>query len=149
MRRKRTRESMAFIGANTKLKAVRLMDVCLIPRRLLEQIKPKEWPPEAFYSLGAAITQAGLLYGWVDGESAIRGFLWANINPLDMRLHVHVLSVDREYQGKGIMADAVELCKLVAKASRLRGIVAWTRGPKAFSRMGFNATGEVKCVMET
>lgn len=139
---------MTFIGQNTQLKAVRLMDVCLIPRRLVDQIKLRDWPVERFYALAGAISDAGLVYGWVDEKSLVRGFLWANVNPLDMRLHVHLLSVDREYQGRGILSDAVDLCKAIAVNLKLGGIVAWTRGANAFKRLGFEPTGEQKCVME-
>jgi GNAT superfamily N-acetyltransferase len=122
------------------------MDVCLIPRRLLEQVKLRDWPVERFYALNGAITQTGLLYGWVDNESIVRGFLWANISPLDCCLHVHLLSVDRDYQGKGVMQDSVDLCTAIADQFKLCGIVAWTRGARAFQRLGFESTGEQKCV---
>lgn len=145
-----TRNSVTanFTGARTGLKAVRLMDLCLIPRRLLEQIKLREWPVERFYALSGPISQGGMVHGWVDSESLVRGFMWSNVSPLDMMLHVHLLSVDREYQRRGILADAVDLCREIARFNKLTGIVAWTRGARAVSRLGFSATGEQKCVME-
>lgn len=148
MKRRRPKSMTNYTGKNTGLKAVRLLDVCLIPRRLVEQIKLRDWPVERFYMLSGPITAIGLVYGWVDKESLIRGFLWGNANPLDMHLHVHLLSVDREFQGKGIMADAVELCRRIVAENKLLGITAWTRAARAFTRLGFVPTGEQKCVME-
>lgn len=139
---------MIFVGNNTKLKAVRIMDVCLIPRHLVDQIKLRDWPTERFYTLSGAIAGAGLVYAWVDEKSLVRGFLWANVSPLDMNLHVHLMSVDKEYQGKGVLKDGVDLCRAIATALKLNGIVAWTRGVNAFRKLGFTPTGEQKCVME-
>ncbi len=73
----------------------------LIPRYLFEQVKGAEYKVDRLYQFGPLLLASPLtfFYVLVDKESKkVKGVLWAEINPLDEQIKVHVFTVDKEYQ---------------------------------------------------
>ncbi|ACL05665.1 GNAT family N-acetyltransferase [Desulfatibacillum aliphaticivorans] len=132
-------------GKGTGLRYIPVPDFSLVPRRLIEQVKPRQCSPDQLYSLGPMICKnpfnlLGVFAPMDQGSPAfgqIKGFLWASINPLDRKIHVHILSVDPEYQGKGIIEEAGNILEKIRARQKLKGIVFKTTRPKAMEKMGF------------
>jgi hypothetical protein len=125
----------------TGLKYESINDVRLIPRYLLEQIKPKTFDPDRFYTLGPAITKNPLLsLGVFTKDDFVKGFMWAAINPLTEQLLVHVLSIDKEYQSKGVLGEVRGILKRIVKQRNLKGATFGTRAPRAFEKFGYKRT---------
>lgn len=132
----------------TGLKFVPISDADLIPRRLVEQIEPREWDVDTFYQMGPVIMRnpcviAGL---FVDGEFTIQGFLLANYNPLDSWLFITALSVSPEHQRRGITHEVKGLLWKFVEKYKLRGIRFLTVMPEKFKSAG--ATESAFKVME-
>ncbi len=127
----------------TQLKYVKVKDLSIIPRHLFEQVKPREFDPDQLYAWGPIILQNPLnLFGaFIDKEMTIRGILWSSFNPLDQKLHVHILSVDKEYFGRGILKEAEGILKKNKKKLNAKGIRFSTSRPKAFEKyFGYKKT---------
>lgn len=125
--------------SGTGLKFTRIKDFGLVPRRLVEDVKPKDCDPDALYAWGPAICAdpRTLLGVFADRESLVRGFLWATVNPLDRRIHVQMLSVDREFRGRGIVKEAKGILDRVKSETGAVGLVFRTVRPELFTGLGF------------
>ncbi|MBI9073778.1 MAG: GNAT family N-acetyltransferase [Desulfatibacillum sp.] len=136
------------IGAKargTGLRYIPVSDFSLVPRRLVEQVKPRQCSPERLFRLGPMICRNPFnllgVFAPMDPASPafgqIMGFLWATINPLDQKIHVHMLSVDKEFQGKGIVEEAKNILEKIRSRQKLSGIVFRTTRPRALEKVGF------------
>jgi ribosomal protein S18 acetylase RimI-like enzyme len=132
----------------TGLKYIPITDFHLIPPRLLEQVKPKNFDTEMIYAFSQHITSSpfNILGVFVDKDKIIRGFLWASINPLDKRLHAYILSVDPEYQNKGVGEEATNILKKLKEKYDLVCIEVKTTRPKALEKLGYKRSKQI--VME-
>ena len=127
----------------------------LIPRYLIEQVKPIGGvKPEKLYQLGPAICKSpfNILGVFVPMDEKAedfghaKGFLWAMVNPLTEKIDVHMLSIDKEYQGRGIIKEAKNIIEKIIAKSALRGMTFRTVIPEAFEKAGF-VESEIK-IME-
>ena len=127
------------------LKYIPINDFNLIPRYLIDQVKPKDWETDRLYKFGPTITASPftLLGVFVDNDSMVQGFMWSTVNPLDEKIHTHILSVSKEYQRKGIAGEARNILKKTQKKLNLKGILFQTTRHKAFERLGWENTGMV------
>ena len=123
----------------TGLKFTRVRDFGLIPRRLIEEVKPRECDPEAIYAWGPSICAdpRTILGVFADREALVRGFLWATLNPLDRRIHVQILSVDEEFRGRGIVREAKGILDRVKGETGAVGLTFRTQRPELFTGLGF------------
>jgi hypothetical protein len=62
----------------------------------------------------------------------IVGVLWAEINPLNETLFGSVCSVDKEYQGNGILDDVNEVLEKIKEAEGLKKIQMLTSRPEVY-----------------
>jgi len=127
----------------------------LIPRYLIEQVEPIGGvKPEKLYKFGPAICKSpfNILGVFVpmneDDEEYgnVKGFMWAGINPLTEKIDVHMLSIDKEYRGRGIIKEAKNIIEKIIAKSALRGMTFRTVIPEAFEKAGF-VESEIK-IME-
>ena len=131
----------------TELKWVPIQgdQIGMVPRHLLEQMKPRDWDVDRFYKLAALIKASpfNVMGLFLDKTEVVQGFMWGSVNPLDERFHVHVLSVDPAYQGKGIIGEAKGIINRVKKEAGLKSLVFSTIYPEKFERWGFKRSQSV------
>jgi GNAT superfamily N-acetyltransferase len=122
----------------TGLKFVRVSDVRLIPARLVEQVQDRRWDAERFYALAPVIAASPymVLGVFADAGFGVQGFLWATVDPLEKALHVNVLSVDKKYQGRGVLHEARGILEKLKKSVDADKITWTTTRPAAFARLG-------------
>jgi len=124
----------------TGLKYIPIFDFFLIPRYLIEQVEPLEFEVDRLYAMSREITAnpMNILGAFANENHEVKGFLWANVNPLNNTIYVHILSVDKEYQGRGIIGEATNILrKLIAQHGLKEKIVFRTVKPEAFKRWGY------------
>ena len=135
----------------TGLRFIPVNDFSLIPRGLVEQIKPREYNVERLYELGPEICRNPLnilgVFAPMD-ESApdhgvVKGFLWAGVNPLDEKIHVYALSLARDRQGRGIMNEARNILEKIRVGKGLKGITFSTTRPRAFEKLGISRSPSI------
>lgn len=129
--------------AKDQLKFVRILDVNLIPRYLLEQLDSMDAPQiDRFYQLGPVITRNPLNYLFVlaDANHKIKGCGWARINPIEALWFVEFLSIDKEYQAGDLsnIEKAVDfLLSLPTGPELKKKIKMATKHPKVFEKAGW------------
>lgn len=123
----------------TQLTFKPISDPALIPPYLVEQMKGREFEVEQFYKVVPLMMRSPfVIFGaFVNMEKEIKGFLLGDVNPLDMWLHIAMLSIDKQYYRKGIIPETLGILKHVVKNNELKGIVMVTTRPKAFEIAGF------------
>jgi len=125
------------------LKYVPINDFSLLPRPLVEQIKPKLPDVDRFYNVlrafssGKSFWITNFLGVFADHEHVIKGFMWLTLNPITMELHANMLSVDPTYQSKGILAEAKNIAQKLMKEVHAEKLTISTRAPKVFERNGW------------
>ena len=126
----------------TELKWVRTTDINLVPRYLVDQIKNKDWDTDKFYSVMQKAAKASSVFLGVfcDASMIVHGFMVGNVNPITNKLFIYCLSASKEYQNKGILSEAVNICKKFKKDKGLAGIIMNTTRENAMARAGFKKT---------
>lgn len=129
----------------TGLKYIPIDDFFLIPPYLVKQIEGRDYEVGRLYELAGGIRDVpgNTLGVWVDGQHVIKGFMWAGLNPLTMRLVVYALSVDPAYQGRGIVGEAKRILDKIVAEYGLRGLSFSTTKPEIFKGIGAVANGLV------
>jgi len=139
----------------TGLRWIPQTSFALIPRYLIEQVEPIGGvKPEKLYEFGPAICKSPFntlgVFVPMDERSSdfgqAKGFLWATVNPLTEKIDVHMLSIDKEYRGRGIIKEAKNIIEKIISKSALRGVAFRTVIPEAFKKAGF-VESEIK-IME-
>ena len=141
---------MAHNKKGTGLRWIPQESFALIPRYLIEQIKPGI-KSEKLYQFDTMICQSpfNILGVFVpmnkDDEEYgnVKGFMWASINPLTGKIDVQMLSVDKKYFGRGIVGEAKNILEKIQTKHGLKGIVFKTTRPKAFEKYGFKRSETV------
>lgn len=108
-----------------------------IPSYLFEQVKGADFKIDRIYQFGPLLLASPLtfFYALVNKEtSVIKGILWAEINPLSENLAIHILSVDKEYQGNGTLDKALDFVRVIQKEQNLQKIQITTICPKTYER---------------
>ena len=139
----------------TGLRWIPQTSFALIPRYLIEQVEPIGGvKPEKLYEFGPAICKSPFntlgVFVPMDERSSdfgqAKGFLWATVNPLTEKIDVHMLSIDKEYRGRGIIKEAKNIIEKIKAQNNLTGIVFKTTRPEGFEKVGFTKSDQV--VME-
>jgi len=131
----------------SELTPLRIYDLRIVPRKLLEQVKGLEWNIDRVYALSENICSnpTNLIYVLYDEEKIIHGLIWAQVNILNENLYVLVLSVDEEYQGaNGAAIDAAALLlNSIRQEANLKKIIWTTTRPKAYEKHGFKRSKKI------
>ena len=136
----------------TGLRWIPQTSFALIPRYLIEQVGTID--PEKLYSFGPRIGGSPLTILGVfvpmdekaEDFGQAKGFLWASINPLVDKIEAHMLSVDEEYRGRGIIKEAKNILEKIKAQQNLMGLVFKTTRPGGFEKAGFTKSDQI--VME-
>lgn len=130
----------------TNLTFIPINDPLLIPEYLVEQMKDREFEVEKFYQvMPLMMKNPFLIFGaFANRNDEVKGFLLGAVSPLDKWLYVNMLSIDKEYQGKGIIKESLGILKKVVKAHELNGIHMSSTRPMAFEKEGFIRSKSIK-----
>jgi len=126
----------------TGLRYTPVNDAALLPRYLIEQIKPAVPDIDRLYNVLKAASSSESFWSinfigvFADHEHIIKGFMWFTLNPITRVLHCHMLSVDKEYQNRGILSEAKNIGKKLMREVGAAKLTLATRSPKAFERVG-------------
>lgn len=118
----------------------------LVPPYLVEQIKGREFEVEKFYEVMPAMMNSPfVIFGvFANQDDDPKGFLLGSVSPMDEWLHVQMFSIDKEYQGKGAIKEALGILKKVVVNNGLKGIYMATTRPKAFAKLGFTESNQTR-----
>lgn len=128
-----------------ELKFIRVFDMNLIPRKLMQQVKNQDLNVDLLYSAGEQITgnPFSLLYAIADKESRIVGALWATVAPLENTIWVQILSVDKDYQNKSIIPGAMDFVKRVRDELSVKLVKCVTTRPRALEKYGMKRSRNI------
>lgn len=123
----------------------------LIPQELFTQVKGADYDIGRLYQLGPLLLASPLTYFYVlvNSSSAIKGLLWAEINPLNNTLNIHAFSADKEYQqktkGHSTALDiTLEFLRKIQKEEKLDSrIEIVTLRPKAYEKAGWKTSKKI------
>ncbi len=118
------------------LKVVKINDINLVPRYLLDQVKGRQWQTDQLIPYLDKATNLNL-YVLVDGKSIIKGVLLFQPNYIENNIEVIILSVDRQYQFNGIIPNTLEFLRKAKEHYKLKTIKIRTNRPNAFEKHGF------------
>ncbi len=129
-------------------------DFSLLPRPLVEQIKPKLPDVDRFYNVLRALSSGQSFWAvnylgvFADHEHVIKGFMWLTLNPITYVLHINMLSVDNAYQNKGILGEAKNLAQKLMKEVHAEKLTISTRAPRVFAKYGLKPSSVVAMELE-
>lgn len=118
----------------------RIYDADLIPREYVEQVRENDWNLERFYTFMplALQSQTTFLYVLLNEKNIIKGYLWFEVDILNMSLYVNTLSIDEDLQGDGKALDiAIAFVKDMANALQIKKVLWETDRPAYFLKKGF------------
>lgn len=126
-----------------KFKFVKLKIPNLIPYKLIENVKGREFTPEEFYAYqNEQISNPyNLLYALIDEESLIQGFIWVIQERMPKVLFVNTFSISKEYWNKGkAMPKVSEFLTRLMKEHNVTKIGWSTVNEKFFRKHGFSSS---------
>jgi hypothetical protein len=127
------------------LKFIRVFDMNLIPRKLMQQVKNQDLNIDLLYSVGNQVTgnPFTLLYAISDKESRIVGVFWATVTPIENTIWGQILSVDRERQDKTIIPSAIDFLKKIRDELGLKLVKCVTTRPRALEKYGMKRSRNI------
>lgn len=130
----------------TNLRFVKVNDINLIPRRLFEQVKPREYDVDKLYEWAPVLfsNPLNLLGAFIDQDQSVQGVMWSSFNPISNAITCHILSVEKPYYGKGILTEADGILKKFKKKLGAAKIVFTTTRPRPFEKiLGYSRSDTV------
>ena len=114
----------------------------LIPRKLIEQTPRGN--AEQFYSYlkDAGKFANAFLYGIIDNEHEIKGYIWYQVNMMDMSMFINTLSICDEWKHTDKLSKIVELIKQEASDMNIHKIYFLTDKPTLYEKFGMCKTKE-------
>ena len=126
----------------TGLKYIPIQNFHLIPRYLFEQIEPLSFDIDRVYQMSDALCQNpfNILGVFADKENIVKGFMWAAYSVLDNKIGVHVLSIDAEFQGRGIVSESLGIMRKIQESLNAKGIKFQTTQKDKFASVAGKIT---------
>jgi hypothetical protein len=130
------------------LRIVEPINVLLIPKELIEEVKGRTFTLDQFYRYQTIQIEnknsGNFLYILVDKSHKIKGFLWAEINGMDGSLFINTFSVAKEYWGKGkAIPFVVEFLKELKKKVGAPRVFWISTNEKFFLKKGFKKSKNI------
>ena len=122
------------------MKWMRLYVPSLIPQKYVEQVKGRDYSVKEFFDFQMINNDnpCNLLFGYIDEDNHVKGYLWAQLNALDGTLFVNTLSVDKELWGNGDMIDrSIELLDKVQVKTEAKKVLWCSVNKRFFLKKGF------------
>lgn len=130
----------------TNLKFVKIHSLDQVPRYLFDQIRDRDFDIDRLYKWAPVFLKnpVNLFGAFIDKSESVKGIMWTSFNPITNKLMVHILSIDREYQGKGILKEVDGILKKLMKNVDAEAVTGSTIRPMGFERtMGFKKSKTV------
>jgi hypothetical protein len=137
-----------------ELRWIRVFTPIHIPKKYVENIKPRRYSVEDFYKYqdmvcltktgdGFTLNPLSHLYVLANKDNETKGFLWFVIDPLTKDLIVQSYSVDRDYWGKGAVEKLATHIKEIRKKANLNKIFWITDFPNHSKKYGFKPSNSI------
>lgn len=138
-----------------ELRWVRIFTPIHIPKYLVEQIRDRDYTIEDFYKFqelncvtitkeGPTLNPLNHLYILCNEDNLTKGFMWFTVDALTKDICLQVLSVDKDYWGKGKAVEKVaNFIKEVKRKGKLNKVYWITNYPKHSERNGFKRSKSV------
>jgi len=129
-----------------ELTFVKLRFPRVIPRELIENVKGRTFTPDQFYRFqeGQSHNPNNYLFGLVDENKVIHGYLWAEKNYLDDSLFVNTFSITKEYWNKGeAIHKAIEFVADLKEKAEAKRVFWISSNDKFFLKYGFKRSKQV------
>jgi len=138
-----------------ELRWVRLFSPIHIPRYLVEQVRDRDYEVEEFFKYqeinclvngkeGPTLNPFNHLYGLVDPDNIVKGFLWFVIDSLSKEMIINTFSMDKDYWGKGEAVKRLsDHVKEIMKKLKVKKTYWLTNYPKHSERHGFKRSRSV------
>ncbi len=142
-------------GNIEELRWLRLFTGTLIPVYLVEQIAKRDYEVKDLYTYfeenilrmspdGPTLNPIFNVWGLIDKENLVKGFLWFTIDPLSKDMVIQVYSVDPHYWGcKGAILKLATHMKDQRKKGKLKKVYWITKFPKHSLKYGFKPSKSV------
>lgn len=132
----------------TNLTILPVLDPRLIPRYLIDQIKPKLFETDDWYKImmhnREVRDDSNILLAIVNKDHKIKGVIWVVLDLLQKALFVNFLSVSKDLQGQGRVLDAVVPYLLkMAQDFTLKSVLWGTTRSRAYERYGFQKSKNI------
>ncbi len=146
---KSSKEKKGKRGNIEELYWQRILCSTFIPRYLVEQIAKRSYSVDDLYTymeenllIGSydswIINPLFHVYGLMNPENLMKGFLWFNIDPLSKDIFIQVYSVDNHYWGsKDAILKLIDYIKEIRKTGNLKKVYWITKFPKHSIKYGF------------
>jgi hypothetical protein len=127
------------------LKFIRIFDLNLIPRDLIEQVKNTELNTDLLYQIGDNVTSSPftLLYAISNEESGVVGVLWASVAVIEDTLWGQMASVRKEYQDGTIIPAMMDFLQKIRGELGLGHLKCITTRPRALERYGWKRSKNI------
>lgn len=136
------------------LRWLRLFTSDLIPVYLVDQIAKRDYEVKDFYtyleenilihSSSSPLNPLFHVWGLVDKENLVKGFLWFTIVPLSQDMVIQVYSVDSHYWGcKGAILKLIAHMRELRTKGKLKKVYWVTHFPKHSMKYGFKPSKNV------
>lgn len=122
---------------------IKLYEPTLVPAKYVEQVKGRNYSVKDFFEYQEMNSQnpCNLLFGYVDENNAVKGYLWANINALDSTLFINTLSVDKKlWHNKKVFQEAIEFLNKVQKKIEASKTLWCSTNKRFFLSKGFKTS---------
>lgn len=138
-----------------ELRWVRLFSPVHIPRYLVEQVRDRDFSVDDFIKYqeinclihkkdGPTLNPFNHLYGLVDPQNIVKGFLWFIIDSLSKDAVINTFSVDSAYWGGGAAVRKLsDHVKEIMKKLKLKKVYWMTNYPNHSERHGFTRSHTV------
>jgi len=128
------------------MKFERCYNPAFIPRILVDQMPDKEMSPDRFYDFLTLVISSPTHFLWlmIDDENEIQGFLWCELNLINMNIIVNELSTRKSQWNSGKMIDVVtEFLKVFMKENGIKKGIWVTNRPALFEKKNFTRSKNV------
>lgn len=124
------------------MKWIRIYEPSLIPQDYVERVKGRDYSVREFYEFQDfnRNNPCNMLFGYVDDDKQVKGYLWAQINALDSTMFINTLSVDKQFWGNGQAVDeAITFLDKVQERTQARKVIWCTVNKRFFLSKGFKS----------
>jgi len=122
---------------------VKVHDARLIPRELIEQV-PFTNADEFYKTMREAWKyQNDFIYAMIDERYEIKGYVWYQVNLMDMSIFINAVSICEEWKNTGKVKELAELIKKDMVQMGLKKVFFLTDKPALYEKMGLVKTNSV------
>jgi N-acetylglutamate synthase-like GNAT family acetyltransferase len=125
------------------IELIKVHDARLIPKKLVEQVPRAD--AEKFYNYlkEAWKFKNDFLYAVIDEEHEIKGYVWYQVNMMDMSIFINTISICDEWKNTGKVKEITALIKKDMLQMGITKAFFLTDKPSFYEKIGMSKTEEV------